>query len=231
MSKPLPPSQVSNHPLAGLQPVLLRQLSITHPWWFVCLGTGEGRPCSQGACQWAAHVDLQQLRHRRLLGYAGTRACFYGCIFAYITGYGISPPLYGLLFGIAMIDIMLTNQINARLLSRIGSDRLMLQGAMVAAVAVLAIDAKTGRGALPGLVIPLFLIISSTGFIVANAIAGALGIYPEQAGTVSVLTGSIQYGAGTIGSALVGICADQTHGQWEPSSRLAQSLACSAPAL
>jgi DHA1 family bicyclomycin/chloramphenicol resistance-like MFS transporter len=116
------------------------------------------------------------------------------------------------LFGAGIVGIMLTNQINSRLVRRLGGDRLMRAGALGAAVAglQLALDAWTGWGGLTGLVIPLFLFISATGFIVANSIAGALGSFPERAGSVSALVGAIQYGTGITGSALVGIFANGT---------------------
>ena len=160
------------------------------------------------------------LRHRRLLGYAAAGGCFYGGIYAYIAGtpfayityYHVSPQCYGVLFGAGIVGIMLTNQINSRLVRRLGGDRLMRAGALGAAVAglQLALDAWTGWGGLTGLVIPLFLFISATGFIVANSIAGALGSFPERAGSVSALVGAIQYGTGITGSALVGIFANGT---------------------
>lgn len=85
-------------------------------------------------------------------------------------------------------------------------------GAFGAALAggLLAIDARTGRGGLAGLVNPLFMFVSTTGFIVANSIAGALGTCPERAGAVSALVGTAQYGTGILGSALVGYFADGT---------------------
>ncbi|HJV72667.1 MAG TPA: multidrug effflux MFS transporter [Noviherbaspirillum sp.] len=160
------------------------------------------------------------LRHRRLLGYAGVVGFFYGGMYAYIAGtpfayityYHVSPQHYGVLFGAGIVGIMITNQLNSRLVTRLGSDRLMRGGTIGAAIAgvLLAIDASTGWGVLMGLVIPLFLLVSTTGFIVANSIAGALGSFPERAGSVSALIGAIQYGTGIIGSALVGTCADGT---------------------
>ena len=51
-----------------------------------------------------------------------------------------------------------------------------------------------------GLAAPLLLFIAATGLVVANSIAGA----------VSALVGAPQYGAGIVGSGLVGVCADGT---------------------
>jgi DHA1 family bicyclomycin/chloramphenicol resistance-like MFS transporter len=160
------------------------------------------------------------LRHRRLLGYAGTGGFFYGGMYAYIAGtpfayityHHVSPQVYGVLFGAGIAGIMITNLFNSRLVTRLGSDRLMRAGTMGAAIAgmLLAVDARTDWGGLMGLVIPLFLFISATGFIVANSIAGALNMFPGRSGAVSALIGAIQYGTGIIGSALVGVFAGGT---------------------
>jgi DHA1 family bicyclomycin/chloramphenicol resistance-like MFS transporter len=155
-----------------------------------------------------------------VLGYAGAGGFLYGGMYAYVAGtpfayityHHVSPQRYGVLFAAGIAGIMITNQINARLVRRYGSDRLMRAGTWGAAIAgmLLAINAWTDWGGLVGLVIPLFLFVSTTGFIVANAIAGALGIFPARAGTMSALIGASQYGTGVLGSALVGFFADGT---------------------
>ncbi len=160
------------------------------------------------------------LGHRRLLGYAGAGGCFYGGIFAYIAGtpfafityHHVPPQLYGLLFGLGIIGIMAANSVNARLVMRFGADRLLKVGSGTAAIAgaLAAVAALTGWGGLWGLVAPLFLFLTASGFIIANSIAGALAGFPERAGAVSALVGAMQYGSGIIGSALVGAFADGT---------------------
>ncbi|KVQ63055.1 multidrug effflux MFS transporter [Burkholderia territorii] len=160
------------------------------------------------------------LAHRRLLGYAGTSGFFYGGVYAYIAGtpfayiayYHVAPQLYGVLFGAGIVGIMIANQVNARLVRRIGSDRLMRSGVWVAAGAGfwLVLDVWAGWGRLVGLVVPLFMFMSSAGFIVANSIAGALDAVPHRAGAVSALVGATQYGTGILGSALVGMFSDGT---------------------
>ncbi len=160
------------------------------------------------------------LKDRRLLAYAGAGGFFYGGVYAYIAGtpfafiadYHVSPQRYGLLFAAGILGLMLTNQINGRLVGRLGSDRLLHAGANGAALAALwlAVDAWTGWGGLTGLALPLFLFVSANGFIVANSLVGALGSFAQHAGAVSALVGCIQYGCGILGSALVGLFADGT---------------------
>ncbi|MEY2342126.1 multidrug effflux MFS transporter [Acidithiobacillus sp. IBUN Pt1247-S3] len=160
------------------------------------------------------------LRNGRLLAYAWAGGFFYGGVYAYIAGtpfafisyYHVSPQVYGLLFAVGILGVMITNQINGRLVGRMGSDRLLRFGTYGAALSVLwlLIATLSGWGGLAGLVLPLCLYISANGFIVANSIAGALGLLPQRAGAVSALVGAIQYGSGILGSALVGIFADGT---------------------
>jgi MFS transporter, DHA1 family, multidrug resistance protein len=160
------------------------------------------------------------IRHRRLLGYAAAGGFFYGGMFAYIAGtpfayityHHVPPQFYGLLFGVGIVGIMATNLLNARLVMRLGSERLLVRGTGAAALAgvLLAVAAWTGWGGLWGLALPLFLFVSAAGFIIANSIAGALADFPERAGAVSALIGAIHYGSGIIGSALVGAFADGT---------------------
>jgi DHA1 family bicyclomycin/chloramphenicol resistance-like MFS transporter len=160
------------------------------------------------------------LRNRRVLAYAGAGGFFYsgmyayiaGTPFAYITYHHVPAQFYGLLFGLGIIGIMASNMLNSRLVARFGVERMLVVGAATAALAgiVLAITASTDFGGLWGLVIPLFLFVSSTGLIVANSIAGAMADFPNRAGTVSALVGSIHYGSGIFGSGLVGTFSSGT---------------------
>lgn len=162
----------------------------------------------------------QLLTDRRVLGYASTGGFFYGGMYAYIAGtpfayidyYHVSPQGYGILFGVGIVGIMLTNQLNARLVSKVGTDRLMRLGSLTAALSSLwlAIDAWCGIGGLAGLVAPLFMFVAATGLIVANSIVGALDSFSHMAGAVSALIGALQYGTGILGSGLVGAMADST---------------------
>ncbi|MBL7234728.1 multidrug effflux MFS transporter [Komagataeibacter oboediens] len=156
----------------------------------------------------------------RLMAYTGAGAFFYGGMFAYVAGtpfayisyYHVPPRYYGLLFGAGIIGIMATNMLNARLAHRIGSTRMLQFGTLLAASAgtLTAFAAWTGYGGLWGLVVPLFVFASATGFIVANSIVGALNTSPERSGSVSAFVGAAQYGSGIVGSGLIGMFADGT---------------------
>lgn len=160
------------------------------------------------------------LRDRALLGYAGTGGLFYVGIYAYIAGtpfayiryYGVAPQRYGLLFASAIGGIMAANLVNARLVGRFGSEPILRTGTLAAASAGMAaaIAVSTGWGGLAALAVTLFAYCAASGLIVANAIAGALGRFPERTGTASALVGAVQYGMGILGSTAVGLLADGT---------------------
>lgn len=163
---------------------------------------------------------LELLKNRRLLGYLGAGGFLYAGMFAYVAGtpfvyisyYHFPAQRYGLLFSLGIIGIMLANILNRWLVVRFGYDRILLSGTIAAMVTGIwtGIAAHGNLGELWGLVVPLFLFVSTTGFIVANSITGALADFPQQAGAVSALTGAVQYGSGIFGSGLVGLWADGT---------------------
>lgn len=91
---------------------------------------------------------------------------------------------------------MAVNLLNARLVTPVGSDRLLRAGAATAAASgvMAAVAAWTGWSGLAGLVAALFAFVAATGFIVANAVVGALGAVPQRAGAVSALVGAFADG-------------------------------------
>ncbi|RKR07193.1 Bcr/CflA subfamily drug resistance transporter [Kushneria sinocarnis] len=163
---------------------------------------------------------IELIGNRRLLAHIGVGGFFYAGMFAYVAGtpfayidyYGVPSRLYGLLFGAGVVGIMITNMLNARLVRRFGVNRMLLGGAAATLLwgLMTALNAQTGWFGLWGLAVPLFLFTAMSGFIIANAITGALQDFPHRAGAVSALVGATQYGSGVIGSALVGLWSDGT---------------------
>lgn len=160
------------------------------------------------------------LRSPAFLSYAASGAFIYGGMFAYISGtpfvyiehFGVSPQAYGFLFGINAVGMMVTNAANRRLIPRFGADRLLLVGASLAASSglLLALAAATGALGLPGIVIPILLYVSMMGLVGANAMAGAMSVRPDMAGTASALAGALQFALGAAAGGLVGRLADGT---------------------
>jgi DHA1 family bicyclomycin/chloramphenicol resistance-like MFS transporter len=154
------------------------------------------------------------------LGYAVSGGLAFGAMFAYIAGspfvlqsiYHVSPQTFSLIFGLNALGFVITSQINGSLVSRIPPARLLTVGVTVAGVAGLALLAVIlvgGLGLAPVL-LPLFVLVSSIGFVVPNAVALALSRHPEAAGTGSALLGVIQSGIGAAGAPLVGIAGTTT---------------------
>lgn len=160
------------------------------------------------------------LCNRRLLGYICTSSCLNAGMFAfiaaspfvYISYYHIPAQRYGLLFGMSIASIMASNIMNSRFVVRFGCDRMLLTGTIVAMFSGLmtALAAGTGWGGLWGLILPLLIFTFTTGFIGPNSVIGAMADFPQRAGTISALTGAVQYGGGIIGSSLVSVFRDGT---------------------
>jgi DHA1 family bicyclomycin/chloramphenicol resistance-like MFS transporter len=154
------------------------------------------------------------------LGYAVSGGLGFGAMFAYIAGspfvlqsiYHISPQTFSLIFGLNALGFVITSQINGSLVSRIPPARLLTAGVTVTAVAGLALLAVilVGGLGLAAVLLPLFVLVSSVGFVVPNAVALALSRHPEAAGTGSALLGVIQSGIGAAGAPLVGIAGIAT---------------------
>ena len=160
------------------------------------------------------------LRDRAVLGYAGVSGFFYCGMYAYVAGtpfafisyHHLSAQLYGLVFAVGIVGIMAFNMINARIVARFGSDALLRLGAIAAALsgAAVAVVTRTDWGGMVALVALLFVFVSATGLIVANAIICALSRAQTRTGSASALIGALQYGSGIFGSALIGLFADGT---------------------
>ena len=154
------------------------------------------------------------------VGYALSGGLAFGAMFAYIAGspfvlqgiYHVSPQTFSLIFGANALGFVITSQVNGSLVSRVPPERLLLGGLIVGAtggLSLLAVVAIGGLG-LGAVVPPLFVLVSSIGFVVPNAIALALSRHPEAAGTGSALLGLIQSGVGAIGAPLVGIAGNSS---------------------
>ena len=156
------------------------------------------------------------LKNPRIVGYMLTSGLNFSCMFAWIaaapyliiTLYNVPALYFGWIFGANAAGFMIAAQINRRLLKSYRPDDILPRGALgaVLAAAVLLVDALAGFGGALGVLLPLFLVVSSLGFVSTNAMAGGMAVDPTRAGSVSALFGASQFsvaGLTTVGAALL----------------------------
>ncbi len=143
---------------------------------------------------------------------AGLFAYLGGSPAAYIAEYHVSPTHYGMLFGINAAGFIFAAQVNARLLPRFGTDRVITTAVAAAALAtmLLTLDAMTGWGRVPGLAVPLFTYLAALGFLMPTTTVGALSRHAAQAASASALMGTGQFLLGALFSTAVGLINDGT---------------------
>jgi DHA1 family bicyclomycin/chloramphenicol resistance-like MFS transporter len=146
---------------------------------------------------------LAALRNPRIVGYMLTSGLNFSCMFAWIAAapylvislYKVPALYFGWIFGANAAGFMIAAQLNRRLLKSYRADEILPRGAIgaVIAAAVLLIDALMGFGGALGVFLPLFVVVSSLGFVSTNAMAGGLAVDPSRAGSVSALFGASQF--------------------------------------
>jgi DHA1 family bicyclomycin/chloramphenicol resistance-like MFS transporter len=156
----------------------------------------------------------QLLRDRAFAGYALSGGLAVAAMFAYISGssfvlqdiFGLSPQLFGLVFGTNAFGIIAVGQLNRWLIGRFTPRSLLAvslctstAGGLLLLVAVLA-----GWG-LPAILPALFAVVASVGVVLPNTRALAMADYPDRAGTASALLGVLQFAIGGLVAPLIGI--------------------------
>ncbi len=157
---------------------------------------------------------------RSFIGYAAALGLSIAAMFAYISGspfvlqeiYGVSPQQFSFLFGMNALGIVIAGQINARLIGRVPLKRLLGGGITASTTGgiLLLLTVTVLGGALPMVLISLFMVVASLGFIMPNATALALSAHPTTAGSASALLGLLQYLVGALAAPLVGIGGEDT---------------------
>ncbi len=142
------------------------------------------------------------LTNRMFLLHTLAAAFAYSGIFTFISAssfvlielVGLTPFLYGAAFATAAFGYMLGGFASGRLNARLGIPGLLRTGSVIAllsACAGLAWNAVAAPS-FPGIVLPVFCYMFGAGFVLPAAMAGAIGPFPERAGTASALLGFLQ---------------------------------------
>ncbi|WP_193366643.1 multidrug effflux MFS transporter [Pelagibius marinus] len=169
------------------------------------------------------------LRHRSYLGYVIITACTYSGIFSFISGssfvliglLGLTPDVYGFCFAAIVVGYMIGTFLSGRLTVKLGLERMVQLGTAVQVAGGLAGLALYFAGivTVPGIVGPVMVFMAGTGLAMPNAQAGAIGPFPQMAGSASALLGFFQMGL----AALVGIAVG--HGSGESAFAMMAAIA------
>jgi MFS transporter, DHA1 family, multidrug resistance protein len=163
---------------------------------------------------------LELLRDRYFLAYSLVVGLSFASMFGYIAGssfvlqdvYGISPQLYGGVFGLNALGLVAFAQLNRALVYRVRPWKLLLAGvaAQAAAGAALVGIVLAGGVGLAGVLPCLFVTVAALGLVMPNATALALTDYPHAAGSASALLGTMQFLFGAATAPLVGIAGKES---------------------
>jgi DHA1 family bicyclomycin/chloramphenicol resistance-like MFS transporter len=159
-------------------------------------------------------------RDRSFMGHALSGALIFAGLLAYISGspvvfielFHVSPERYGVYFGINAVGIITASQINRWLVGRVETHRIVrvVLGVAMTAGAFLVLDAYSGFGGFPGILVPLFFYIACHGFVLPNTTALAMAPHGRVAGSASALMGTFQFVGGAIAGSLIGAFANGT---------------------
>ena len=150
---------------------------------------------------------------RRFVGYALSSGFAFSTGIVYISVspfvlqniYGLSPQLFGLVFGVNALGLAGMAQVSGRLAGRVAPQTLLAWGVSIIAIAgaALLIAVLSGAG-LAGVLASFFVITASLGLIAPNATTLALS-NTRTAGSASALLGVLQLSIGSVAAPLVGL--------------------------
>ncbi len=131
--------------------------------------------------------------------------------------YRLSPGAYGALFGACAAGFIVASQISPLLLPRFGAARVVRWAVRTFLVATVVLVALAFWGPAFGtpapwwaMAAPVLVSLSTMGFVLPNAVVGALARHPDHAGSASALMGTMQFCLGALSGVAVGLLADGT---------------------
>jgi DHA1 family bicyclomycin/chloramphenicol resistance-like MFS transporter len=146
------------------------------------------------------------------LSFAGMMTFIVTSPYVYIELYGVSPDKYGLLFGVNVLTLITLGALNARLVRRLGAERLLRVGLgllLLTSLLMLALS-QVQQPPLGLLVAASACFIGLNGFIVGNSMAGFMTFFPKLAGTASAFAGTLRFGLGAIAGTLASLLHNGT---------------------
>jgi DHA1 family bicyclomycin/chloramphenicol resistance-like MFS transporter len=131
--------------------------------------------------------------------------------FVYITYYGVSETLFGVLFACSASALILANYINVRVVTRFGSRRMMHAGLALGACFALLLLLVTILGMSLYWTVACFVcIVGCFGIAAVNADSLILLEFPRQASSASAVTGTLRFGCGALAGPILAWTYDGT---------------------
>lgn len=197
--------------LAGIPIVLVwRVLEETHLDRAAHVGGGR---------RWISNFGTL-LRSPTFLGYTLSVAFVNGGFFTFIAaapfilvdGLGQAPEKVGLFLLYSTGGFLIGSLIGPRIVRRIGLDTVIVGGAIsiFLAVAVMAVIGLNGHLSTNTVMVPMFVVGISSGFVFPPAAAAAVGVVPGISGTASGLMGFTQLGMGAVGTGFASLFVHDT---------------------
>ncbi len=147
------------------------------------------------------------------LAYLGLGSFSYAGLFAWLSGasfvlqnlYGLTPFVFGVVFAIGAVGYMVGTTIAARVVARLGLDRVAGLGSAMLAIGglLMSLSVALGFTSSLSLVLPVAMFLAGLGMVLPQSIAGAMTPFPERAGAASSLFGFVQQTAAAVCGALV----------------------------
>ena len=182
-------------------------------WWMLGETVAQPDPRATRPSQ-IARTFVMLLRSREFLGhmlsvafiFAGLMAYTASAAFLFINTLGLSPERFGVLAVFNVVGFLTGTLAAGRWTLRFGIEPLVMAGTLLAltggvAMAVIALTGHLGVAAIIG---PMMLYLAGMGLVMPNAIAGAMGPFPQVAGTASALLGFCQMATAAAASLVVG---------------------------
>lgn len=155
------------------------------------------------------------LRDGRFVALAVIPGMSMALIISYVAGssfvlqeeYGLTPGQFAIAFALGGTSLVTGSQVNAALVRRVGTVRLLRVGLPATVLlAAATVGVAAGRlGGIVGLLAGIWLTTAVLGFVMANASALALSRHGDRAGTAAAVIGFLQAGLAGLVSPLVGL--------------------------
>nr|WP_221445896.1 multidrug effflux MFS transporter [Lipingzhangella halophila] len=217
-----------------LGPILGGQLMLIGPWQLIFAVLGVAGLAGTGLVYFGLPETLapqdrtrrdpvlmlrtfgRLLRDPRFIAPSMTMALSFAMTFTYISAFsfvsqeelGATAQQFSLVFGINTLGMILGNQVNVALISRMHTSRRLFVGLIGATLSIVALGilGLSGTAGLIEVTVVLFVMMLCTGLISPNATTLAVASQPSSlGGTSSALLGTMQFAIGGILASAAGL--------------------------